>query len=289
MPKQLFTPLRYPGGKGKLASFVAKVIESNGLKGGCYVEPFAGGASVALYLLLKGYVSSIHINDKDPAIAAFWYNIVNNASKICDLIENTPVTIEEWQKQREIQKIKDSLHLSLDLAFSTLFLNRTNRSGIIWAGPIGGQKQTNQWKLDCRFNKSDLIKRIERIATHKEAITVSQLDAVDLLQPFVEQESKDTLIYLDPPYYVKGQGLYLNAYTHEDHEQLSAIVGQIKAHWLVSYDNVPEILELYKAFKSKTYQLNYSVQRHAKGEEVLFWSDSLDVSLEENPYMVCTR
>ncbi len=286
MPKQLFTPLRYPGGKGKLAPFVAKVIETNGLKGGCYVEPFAGGASVALYLLLNGYVSSIQINDKDPAVASFWYNVVNNASKICDLIENTPVTIEEWRKQREVQKNKDRLHLSLDLAFSTLFLNRTNRSGIIWAGPIGGQSQEGQWKLDCRFNKSDLIKRIERIASYKDAIAVSQLDAIDLLQPFVEKEAGDTLIYLDPPYYVKGQGLYLNAYTHEDHELLSRVVEQLKSHWLVSYDNVSEILELYKAFKSKTYQLNYSVQRHTKGAEVLFWSKELQISLEEDPYRV---
>lgn len=267
-----FSPLRYPGGKAKLAPLIAEVISKNDLIGGVYVEPFAGGASVALYLLLNKYVSSICINDKDPAISAFWHVVKYQPEALCNMIASTPVTIDEWKKQRDIQKRKNEIPLSLELAFSTLFLNRANRSGIIWAGPIGGQTQSGRWKLDCRFNKSNLIDRIQKIAEFKDHIEVTQLDATEFLSPYTISNHNKTLVYLDPPYYVKGRGLYLNSYTHQDHEDLASIVSKLKANWIVSYDNVPEILDLYRNYSSAVYHLNYSVQRHIKGSEIIFWN-----------------
>ena len=272
MQRQL-SPLRYPGGKAKIAPLIASIITDNNLHGGTYIEPFAGGASVALYLLLNRYVSKIHINDNDPAIASFWYALKYWTDEMCSLISSTPISIDEWKKQREIQKRKEEIPFTLELAFSTLFLNRTNRSGIIWAGPIGGQKQSGYWKLDCRFNKENLIKRIGKIAKFKDAIEVSQMDAIDLLSSYTTDQHDNTFIYLDPPYYVKGKGLYLNSYTYDDHKKLATIVSKLQTKWFVSYDNVPEILDLYSAYNHITYQLNYSVQRHIKGSEVVFWDD----------------
>ena len=142
------SPLRYPGGKSRITNFVAKLIKDNNITGGCYVEPFAGGAGVALNLLLDGIVDRIFINDKDRSIYAFWDSAINHTERFICRLESVNVTIEEWKKQREIQLNKENANL-FDLGFSTFFLNRTNRSGIIMAGVIGGISQTGKWKIDA--------------------------------------------------------------------------------------------------------------------------------------------
>src|SRR3989338_7247899 len=98
---KFYSPLRYPGGKNKLAKFVAKICERNNISGH-YVEPFAGGASVALYLLLEGHVREITINDKDQAIYAFWYAILNDTDEFISMVRKTRVTIGNWRKFREV-------------------------------------------------------------------------------------------------------------------------------------------------------------------------------------------
>jgi len=163
-----YSPLRYPGGKNKLADFIAKICIDNNLKGH-YVEPYAGGASVALFLLFKGVIDKITINDKDRSIYAFWYSVLNYTNDLCELVINTDITVKNWNIQREVQKNKNKVIL-LELGFSTLFLNRTNISGIINAGVIGGMKQKGEYKLDCRFNKQEIIARIQSIAKKKKQI-----------------------------------------------------------------------------------------------------------------------
>lgn len=270
MTHENFSPLRYPGGKGKLSQYVARTILDNNLKGCEYVEPFVGGGAVALYLLQKGFVRHIHINDIDPAIYSFWKHAVYNTQELISLIETTPVTIDEWKKQRDIQRNKENFVGTLDLAFSTLFLNRTNRSGILWAGPIGGQKQDGAWKLDCRFNKERIRKQLNSLAAFRENISIYRLDARELIEEVGERKGQ-FFFYIDPPYYLKGQSLYLNSFTHLDHLKLSQIIKTLPANWLVSYDNVSEITDLYDGCGKVEYGIQYSVQRKYRGKEVIFY------------------
>lgn len=128
------SPLRYPGGKAKIASFVKMLIENTGNRHPVYMEPFAGGAGVAIELLLQDEVDEIVINDYDKAIYSFWRAVTKESDKLLDLIERTPVNIEVWRQQKEIYMNQNSRY-SLELAFATFFLNRTNRSGILKAGP----------------------------------------------------------------------------------------------------------------------------------------------------------
>ena len=271
------SPLRYPGGKSKLAYYVLAVIESNGLIGGHYIEPFAGGAGVALQLLLSGKVNSIHINDFDPAVYAFWKSCTDFSEQLCDLIENTPINMDEWYKQREIIN-QDSLELNtLDLGFAAFFMNRANRSGILKAGVIGGLQQSGRWKLDARFNKEELIKRIIAIAEFKDSITVTNKDAVMLLEGLGSLDNK-TLMYLDPPYYVKGQGLYRNFYEHSDHIEIAEQLKGIKnIHWIVSYDNSPAILDMYSDFRSEIFDLQYTAQQKRVGSEIMIYGDNVKI------------
>jgi DNA adenine methylase len=277
------TPLRYPGGKGKLTNFIKQVFEQNDLIDGHYVEPYAGGAGIALNLLLHGYVSRIHLNDLNPAVYAFWMTAINQPDELCKAIRDVNVTIEEWHKQKSILNTPDNFS-QFDLGFATFFLNRTNRSGIIWGGVIGGKNQDGDWKLDARFNKADLIQRIEKISLHQSKIQLYNLDAAKLISDVLPTLPEKTLIYLDPPYYVKGRGLYENHYFHDDHAHIAELVRtQINHHWIVSYDHAPEIIEMYKESYAITYGINYSAQNRYKGAEAMFFSDNLIIPDVKNP------
>ncbi len=272
---EFLSPLRYPGGKAKVADFVRCLIEKNALLDGTYVEPYVGGGSVALSLLFNEYVKDIYINDKDIAIYAFWHSVLHEPEALCKLIKDTPVTVETWFKLRDYQDKTDNVDL-LHLGFSTFFLNRTNRSGILKAGVIGGYEQTGNYKIDARFNKEDLIKRIERIADYSDRIHLTNEDAVTLVQRLKKELPYNTLFYLDPPYYIKGKGLYLNYYNDNDHQNIANSISDFREHkWIISYDNVDFIANLYSRFRQKTFELNYSASNSGKGKEIMIFSDNL--------------
>lgn len=284
-----YSPLRYPGGKNKLAKFIAKICTDNQINGH-YIEPYAGGASVALHLLLENKVSKITINDFDRSIYAFWYTVIKKTKKLCELIEKTEINIENWKKAKEIQKNKKKATL-LDLGFSTFFLNRTNMSGILNGGLIGGKEQKGRYKMNCRFNKKELIKKIKRIAKEKNRIHLYNLDALDLIKK-IQSESKQngqTIFYFDPPYYLKGQSLYINYYKHEDHEKVSKEIQKIKnIHWIVSYDNTPEIKKIYEWVPKRNkieYSLIHTARNTRKGKEIIFSSHSLNLGKFKNPVL----
>lgn len=267
-----YTPLRYPGGKSKFAPVIKQIIEKNNLYGH-YVEPFAGGAGVALDLLFSGYCTDIHINDLDLAIFHFWKSITEQTEDFIRLINDTKITIEEWYKQKNILKQTDVS--SLEYGFAAFFLNRTNRSGILKGGVIGGKEQSGQYKLDCRFNKPDLIKRIERIGNMTKQIHVTNFDTEKWLLMLDKSVPVNSLIYLDPPYYEKGQGLYRNFYQHQDHVAIKNQLVNIKTPWLVSYDNHQNIKEIYKSYRQEEYTLRYSANKKLKATEIIIYSDNL--------------
>lgn len=279
---KVLSPLRYPGGKAKIADFIKQVVKDNDLLDGIYVEPYAGGAAVALSLLMDEYVSRIIINDKDRSIYAFWHSVLYDTDRLCQLIEETPVNMETWRAQREFQSSgnKETTDL-LTLGFSTFFMNRTNRSGIIKAGVIGGFDQTGNYKIDARYRKEELIARIRRIASYADRIELHHEDAVDLVNHIVQAAPHKTILYLDPPYYKKGRGLYMNYYNDADHERIRNVIAHVVSlKWIVSYDNSPFIKTLYQAFHSQEFYLNYSANNNGKGAEVIFFSNNCIVSKE---------
>ena len=272
------SPLRYPGGKAKVANFFQKIIVENNLLDGVYIEPYVGGASVALSLLFNEYVSRIIINDKDRSIYAFWYSVLFDTENLCRLIHDTPITMNSGYQQKDIQKNKETVEL-LDLGFSTFFMNRTNRSGILNAGVIGGNSQTGNYKIDARFKKDDLIRRIYRIAEYSGRISLYNEDAVLLTQQLIETLPEKSIFYFDPPYYVKGKGLYLNYYNDEDHRNIANMISQIiNSKWIVTYDSVSFIMELYNNFRQQKFELNYSASNSGKGQEVMIFSNNIKIS-----------
>ena len=272
------TPLRYPGGKGKLTNLFKDTIISNGLDGGTYIEPFAGGAGVAINLLLDGTVSKIVINDYDRSVYAFWKSVTERTDEFLDLMMETPITVEEWRLQREVQADKDHADL-FELGFSTFFMNRTNRSGVICGGIIGGKNQGSAYKIDARFNKTDLSARIRAIGDMANRIEVTGVDANELLKNGLSKyNTENTLIYIDPPYLEKGSLLYMNHYGRSHHEELAKTIRGLQHKWILSYDEQDFILNLYQGFPTIRFTLTYSAHSIKTGKEVFFTSPGIDVA-----------
>lgn len=267
------SPLRYPGGKNCIFPFMSKLLYDNQLLGMNYAEPYAGGAGLALRLLFGGYVEHIYINDLDKSIYAFWKCVVEHNEELCDWLKNVDVNISSWQLYRNIQD--HSLEVDyLELAKSTFFLNRTNVSGIIKGGVIGGQAQTGKYKIDARFNKQDLIGRLQNISRIRNRISVSNLDGLSFIDR-LNRKREDIFVYLDPPYYQKGADLYMNFYSAKDHINLSKKVQKINKTWMISYDNQKYILALYNKYDTVSYSLSQSASNRV-GEEILIFSPSLE-------------
>lgn len=270
------SPLRYPGGKSALLGAVSSILKANRLDRGHYVEPFAGGAGLALSLLYKGDVAEIHLNDVDPAVAAFWRSVLENPDGLVELIHRAPVNLDERERQRQVYL--SGAGTDLDLGFATLYLNRVNRSGIIrTGGAIGGKSQTGKYLIDCRFNKLDLEARIRRIHRYRKRIHFYQSDAAEFIDTIEPLLPKRSLVYADPPYYAKGAELYTSSFTHLDHVRFRDRIVRLSAPWIVTYDDVSEIRQIYRGQPQQPFSLYYSAQHKRQGQELLISERSVSI------------
>lgn len=267
-----FSPLRYPGGKARLTPFIKLVLNKTGHIGGTYVEPFAGGAGIAINLLLEGIVSKVVINDLDKGIYSFWRAMLTETERFLDSIYTVKLNIEEWEYQRSIC-LNSSKKYSFELGFATFYMNRTNRSGIVKGGVIGGKCQSGKWKMDARFNRDSLANRIADIAQKRQCIHVYNKDIGSFLE-CAEKHFVNSLLYFDPPYYQKGHELYMNYFTHKDHVRIRDTIEQLRdTDWLLTYDDCPEIKALYKDCECKKIQWNYSVSSKKTVYEIMVFKD----------------
>lgn len=266
------SPLRYPGGKQILGRVLAHLIQLNQRQGGTYFEPYCGGAGAALGLLFREYVDRLVLNDADPSVYAFWDSALSDTDRLVRLVRDTPLTVDEWLRQREVYR-RPAEHDRLALGFATFYLNRCNRSGIIaGAGLIGGLEQTGRWKLDARFNRDELARRIERVALYRGRIALFNLDAVDFLRDHVSDPRvvERAFVYLDPPYYAKGSALYLNHYKPGDHAGVARYLRQHATfRWVMTYDNVAEVRSLYPRHRKVPFSLSYSARERRVGSEIM--------------------
>jgi DNA adenine methylase len=270
-----FSPLRYPGGKTALYPKISSIIKANILQDATYIEPFAGGCGLAIKLLFKNDISNIVINDIDQTIYSFWYCILFKAEQLCSRIHDCDISITERDRQISILR-NYANHPILDVGFATLFLNRTNVSGILTAGPVGGKDQKGKDKLDARFKKDVLISKIQEIANLKAKISLYNLDVIDFMDHVLPSYNKTKVILnFDPPYVKKGQELYLNHYCAADHKNLSDKISLCEYHWIVTYDYNDMILDLYSRFRHERIELNHSAGDMKKGQELIIFSNSL--------------
>ncbi len=267
-----YSPLRYPGGKSRLYDLVNALISQYGESVNTYVEPFVGGGAIALGLIINHKVEKIIINDINVGVYSFWNSVCNDTENLLRLIRETNININSFDTQKNIYN--NETEASLELGFATFFLNRTSYSGVLGAGPIGGYKQTGNFLLDARYNRNDLIKKIERIAQYKSKIEIHNLDILDFIKK-IENRRKNIFTYFDPPYFVKGKALYTNFLSKEDHQKIYSKIKRIKTPWVITYDNVKDISDIYKDYIQYEFSLSYTVNPKScrKATELLITSD----------------
>lgn len=271
---RFYSPLRYPGGKTFLASEFERIIGAIGLDRPIYVEPYAGGAGAALALLFTEKVKRVVINDLDKAVYAFWKSVTDNSDRFVQKINTTPVTVSEWKKQKKVYLDKNAN--IFDRGFATFFLNRTNRSGIMNASPIGGMKQNGAYKINARYNKKELAARIYKIGQHSDRIKVYNEEGIKFTEKYLDKGN--TFIYLDPPYFKKGAMLYLNHYKYFDHKELALLLNKnADSHWVLTYDEVAKIRDLYAGRARRRLDLRYRVRGSRNARELIIFSEALGV------------
>ena len=273
------SPLRYPGGKTVLYEKVKKILEKNNLLDCTYMEPFSGGAGLALKLLMNDDVKKIVINDFDYAIYSFWHNVLYNTNRFCNDIENIKVDLKEWENQKYIYNNQSDFSI-YEIGLATFYLNRTNRSGIIKGGAIGGRKQEGKYKIDCRFNKPVLIEKIKKISKYKNRIKLFNYDVNDFIKQVVMRQKKENFfIYFDPPYIKKGPELYKNHFDCEGHTYLSENIKErlLEKNWIITYDKNNLVYKLYDNFNITNFDLNYSAGSKKVGNEVMIASNKLTI------------
>ncbi|WP_419402777.1 DNA adenine methylase [Mycobacteroides abscessus] len=272
--RPMVSPLRYPGGKGALFTRLKAMIRSNDLTRCTYVEPYAGGAGAALGLLAAGQVNRIVLNDLDPAIYSLWLAITKHPKDFASRVRSTVPSLDEWHRQKAVQRRADFENY-FDLGFSTFFLNRTNRSGVLNAGPIGGLDQTGNYKIDARYNANDLAERVRIIGLYASRIRVSSVDGKAVIKRYAEQ--KKSFIYADPPYFNKAGSLYMNTFEEQDHSSLAVMLNSYSSsRWILTYDDVPQVHDLYSQRRRRRFDLNYSAYTAKKATEVLVVSDAME-------------
>lgn len=268
-----YSPLRYPGGKGKLEPLMELLIKQTGHYGGTYIEPFAGGAGIALELLEKNVVKDIVINDLDKGIYSFWRAILTETDRFINDVQTVDLTIQEWQNQRAI--VEKCRKYSYELGFATFYLNRTNRSGIIKGGVIGGVEQSGSWRMNARFNRDDLAKRIRKIANKKGHIHLYNKDIDSFIKNYLPKYQQNAFVYFDPPYFGKGKQLYLNFFSYDDHIRIERIINsRVNCDWVITYDDVKEIANIYKNHTLMRFDLNYSAGVKRKASEIIIFSNN---------------
>lgn len=269
MAKSL-SPLRYPGGKSKIYEKVKNLIVVNGFEGRTYVEPFAGGFGIGISLLCDDIVQSAILNDFDSHIYHFWYSVLNDTENLLRLIAETPITIEERERQK--QNYGDVNAGTLNDGFATLFLNRVNFSGIIKGGPIGGLAQTGTYKVDCRFNKADISNKIETIANLKGKIKLYNKDAGDFIRMNLMKMKSPMFLNIDPPYVIKGSQLYTNFFTEGDHLNLQRVINKHLREeypWIITYDDCQLVRDLYQQFYMEEYKITHNAGGSVQGKELV--------------------
>lgn len=247
------TPFRYPGAKNKLLPILMEYLDKILVGQDHFVDLFVGGGSVLLEVAQKYPKVQLYANDKNSWISSFWKIVsgsdVDKFNQLQEMVAVTP-TLDLFYKLR-----KESATTDVEKAYRALFFNRTTFSGISYGGPIGGKEQKGKYTVDCRYTAKKLNSKLEFCRELLRDRTIVSNNDFHNCEVFLNGNYP---VYLDPPYYVKGDALYTEKMSHEDHEDLFLFL-EGSNNWVLSYDDCPEIRSLYKNYKIIDLSTRYCI------------------------------
>ena len=261
------SPLRYPGSKQKIVTYLEQILAHNSLSPDLLIEPFVGGGSVFLKFLLHGIVDYAVISDRDRLIISFWKTVFTDPQYLINFVKNIDISIKNYYRYKKI--ITTEIDNIKTLAEACIYLNRTSFSGILKdnSGPIGGKKQSSEYKIDCRFNREVIADKIDYISKLKDRVIIKDYSWEKTITFSEDKYSKNFTIfyYFDPPFFYKGKGLYREYFKYDEHVIFSQFLHGFNSNWVLSYDNAEEIKQLYTNEKYKPVHIDapYSINSRA--------------------------
>ncbi|MGV2292095.1 DNA adenine methylase [Trinickia sp. YCB016] len=277
MSSPFLNPLRYPGSKARSIEFFAEIARRNDLVGREIVEPYAGSGAVSFGLLERKLVSRAMFFERDPLVFSFWHCVFHRCQELIDAVLAVEVTLDTWHRLDVLRNVDDVNNNNIvQLGLAGLFFNRTNFSGVIHAGPIGGQSQTSDYSISCRFNKADLVKRIRDASSFGDRVSVFFGDAVHALEDAKSVNNENRFFYVDPPYFEQGRKLYRYHYRFGDHERLAGVLADASYDWVLSYDSHAVIDFLYSDHYKFRHVFRYSSKAHKMEEELVISNRELN-------------
>jgi len=264
----IYSPLRYPGSKRKLFNYLKRVLAHNNLEPQILVEPFVGGGSISLNFLSLNKKNKVVIGDSDELVYSFWKTLFTEPAYLINFVRKVKVNLKTFEKYRHIASHTSEFSRKR-LAAACLFLNRTSFSGILndSAGPIGGREQKSIYKIDCRFGRKNLIRKIRTISAFKNRVVVlphTWEETLNYVDGKDEYKNANLLFYFDPPFYKKADQLYRHYFDDANHKDLRDKLMSIKQPWILSYDREKEIQNLYSTFTRINVSMPYSINSPAK-------------------------
>lgn len=259
---------RYPGGKSKLAKIIVSklsdIASSNNLVE--YREPFFGGGSIGINFIQSNQPKSIWINDKDIGIACLWTAVIKDCAKFKEYVMGFKPTVAAFYKfkndllnLKEIPKDRNSV---IEIGFMKFAIHQISYSGLGTksGGPLGGADQKSQYKVDCRWSPNYVCKKIDKMFNLLSKFNINQNACTNLdFESLIQDKSVQSLLYLDPPYYIKGNDLYQKGFSLDDHQRLADLLRNTPHKWLLSYDDCEEIRNIYSWAKIDSIDVNYTI------------------------------
>jgi len=254
---------RYPGGKSKIKDQISSHLNAYAHKHELeYREPFFGGGSVGLTFINDNpHWHKIWINDKDVGVASLWTSVIKYPNELKTMVKHFKPTIEAfYQFKKDLSNIDINFNI-VEIGFKKLAIHQISYSGLGTksGGPLGGKDQLSKYKIDCRWSPSYICKKIDKLNRQFKMFTLRDECCTCLDFSDVVKNPSDAILYLDPPYYDKGNELYQCGFTDSDHLQLSQVLRKINNPWILSYDDCPEIRKLYDWAIIDVVNVNYSI------------------------------
>jgi len=259
---------RYPGGKAKLQQkIIPKLGNIANLE---YREPFFGGGSIGI-AVLDQRPASVWINDFDDGIAALWQSVIYYPALLKEQIRQLKPSVAAFDQIKSELSSKvpscDSADQIANFGLKKLAIHQLSYSGLGTkaGGPLGGKHQRSKYKIDSRWSPNYMCAQIDLIHAKFAGLEVC-CTSVDFMA-LIEDTSRRAIVFLDPPYWEKGSSLYQHAFSDADHQRLADALRVTEHHWVLTYDDCPQIRALYNWATIEVLEVKYSIAgSHTKNE-----------------------
>ena len=216
-----------------------------------YVEVFGGGG----WVLFHKRPGKFEVyNDFNPNLANLYRCVRDHPEELCEELRYTLNSRTDFDHIREVLRTKTVIPDIKRAAYFYQIIRESYASGL---DSFGAQPH-NMWRN---------FPLITEASKRLQSVVIENKDFEKLIRQY---DRPNTIFYLDPPYYETEDYYEDVGFVRADHERLCHALMQIKGKFLLSYNDCPEIRQLYSKegimIESAT-RLSNIAQRYDAGKQ----------------------